>query len=81
MISRLCMIKMLDEVVYLFEEMHFKSMIPDTVNYNSFVNGLCKSRILTYAWKLVDRCMIEDTSRCNHLQFFHKCFLQKPSNW
>ncbi|KEH21624.1 pentatricopeptide (PPR) repeat protein [Medicago truncatula] len=40
---------MLDEVVYLFEEMHFKSMIPDTriqadvITYNSFINAFCKS--------------------------------------
>jgi len=43
MINRFCKNKMVNEVVNLFKEMHLKNMAPNTITYNSLIDGLCKS--------------------------------------
>jgi len=53
MISGFCKIKMVDEAMKLFEEMHCKQIFPDVVTYNSLIDGLCKSGRISYALKLI----------------------------
>ncbi|AES75522.2 pentatricopeptide (PPR) repeat protein [Medicago truncatula] len=45
-------IKMVDEALNLFTEMHCK---PNTVSYNTLIDGFCKSGRLSHAWKLLDQ--------------------------
>ncbi|KEH16830.1 putative pentatricopeptide [Medicago truncatula] len=51
-INGLCKIKIVDEALNLFTEMHCK---PNTVTYNSLIDLLCKSDRVSDAWKLLDQ--------------------------
>lgn len=59
MISGLCKMKMVDEAMTLFKEMHCKNIVPDIVTYRSLIHGLCKSGRMSYVGRLLRRCMIE----------------------
>ncbi|AES98721.1 pentatricopeptide (PPR) repeat protein [Medicago truncatula] len=41
-------VKRIDEAINLLSEMYSKNWVPDSVTYNSLIDGLSKSRIISY---------------------------------
>lgn len=56
MINELCKIKIVDEIVNVFEEMYSKNLILYAIiTYNNIIDDLCKWEKICYAWKLVGK--------------------------
>ncbi|KAI4352134.1 hypothetical protein L6164_006415 [Bauhinia variegata] len=45
---------MVDEALCLFKEMQQKNLVPNTITYNTLIDGLCKCGRISYVWELLD---------------------------
>jgi len=54
-INGLCKNKKVDEAMNIFQGMHRKNIICDTITYNSLIDVLCKtSGMSSYVWDLIN---------------------------